>query len=276
VLRGAVLFAVGLAIWPYVGFVYLILPHYGLLLALTPLLRRLATWALLPAAAIAFLIPSIVTGVMDGHGLRGSPQPGTYDQLFDVPELVRNLVWTGGYPMVGWVGFVLVGLWLSRLRLDRRRVQAALLLGGGAIAALQPVIAWEARELGGIRDRAGAGGWASFFDGLAHSNRTAWYVLSSATAVAIIGGCLLLVALVPGPWKVPFVRLGQLALTVYLIHLVIGTNWVWPWLEHQRPALLVQLLVLGLVLAGLTAFATAWRSRLRRGPAEAALRAIAG
>ena len=119
-----------------------------------------------------------------------------------------------------------------------------------------------------------AGGWSAFFDGSAHSNRFAWYVLGSATAVAVIGGCLLLVGTVPGRWKVPLVRLGQLALTVYLIHLFIGERWVWPWIADARPSLTTQVLVLSLVFCGLMAFATAWRLRFRRGPVEGAVRVI--
>jgi uncharacterized membrane protein YeiB len=279
VVRGALLAAIGVLIWPFVGVVYLILPHYGLLLAIVPLLRRIPTAWLLPAALTAFVVPSIVTAIMDGHGLRLAPQPDSYTDLTDVAELGRVLAWTGGYPLVGWVGFVLVGLWLSRLRLGDRRVQVALLVAGSAVSLVQPLFTWAFEALGGMpkpsADQPGpAGGWSAFFDGSAHSNRFAWYVLGSATAVAVIGGCLLLVGSVPGRWKVPLVRLGQLALTVYLVHLFIGEQWVWPWIADARPALMTQVLVLTLVFCGLMAFATAWRLRFRRGPVEGTLRAI--
>jgi uncharacterized membrane protein YeiB len=278
VVRGALLAAVGLLIWPFVDVVYLILPHYGLLLALVPILRRIPTVWLLPAALAAFAVPSIITAVVDGHGFRLAPQPDTYADLSDVAEIGRYLVWTGGFPLVGWVGFVLVGLWLSRQRLGDRRVQVRLLAAGSAIALAQPLFRWAFEALGGLprptpREPAPAGGWAAFLDGAAHSNRLAWYVLGAATAVAVIGGCLLLVGSVPGRWKVPLVRLGQLALTVYLVHLFIGERWVWPWID-SRPSLTTQVLVLTLVFCGLMAFATAWRLRFRRGPVEGTLRAI--
>jgi uncharacterized membrane protein YeiB len=279
VVRGALLGAIGLAIWPLVGVVYLILPHYGLLLALVPLLRRIPTGWMLPAAVTAFVVPSVITAVVDDHGMRLAPQPGEYADLADLPELLRMLVWTGGYPLVGWVGFVLVGLWLSRQRLDERRVQVALLAAGGAIALAQPLLSWWFAAVGGLpaptaERRAPAGSWAAFLDGSAHSNRFAWYLLASATAVAVIAGCLLLVGAVPGRWRVPFVRLGQLALTAYLAHLFIGEQWVWPWIGDAKPALVVQVVVLLAVLVGLMAFATAWRWRFRRGPVETCVRAV--
>ena len=269
-----------LLIWPFVGVVYLILPHYGLLLAIVPILRRIPTAWLLPAALTAFLVPS------DRHGGDGRarpaarPNPTPTTDYTDLAELGRVLAWTGGYPLVGWVGFVLVGLWLSRLRLGERRVQVVLLVAGSAVSLAQPLFRWAFEALGGLpvptADQPGpAGGWSAFFDGSAHSNRFAWYVLGSATAVAVIGGCLLLVGSVPGRWKVPLVRLGQLALTVYLIHLFIGER-VGLAVDRRRPkpSLTTQVLVLTLVFCGLMAFATAWRLRFRRGPVEGTLRAI--
>ncbi|MGH9285129.1 MAG: heparan-alpha-glucosaminide N-acetyltransferase domain-containing protein, partial [Acidimicrobiales bacterium] len=61
--RGLVLFAIGTAVWPYADRVYLVLPHYGLLLAAVPLLRRLPAQALLAAAGAAFLAPSAIVAV---------------------------------------------------------------------------------------------------------------------------------------------------------------------------------------------------------------------
>lgn len=275
VLRGLALFAIGLAIWPYQEAVYLILPHYGLLLALVPLWRRIPTAWLLPAAAVAFVVPSLVTAVLDDHRMRSAIQPDSYEALRDVGALARYLLWTGGYPLVGWVGFVLVGLWLARLRLGDQAVQLSLLFGGVLVMLSQPVLASARVELG-PRSLDVAGGLATMVDGTAHSNRTAWYVLATATAIAVIAACLLATASPRGErllW--PLAALGQMALTAYLAHLVIGEELVWDWQEASDPSLAAQLLVALATFLSLMVAATLWRRRFRRGPVEALLRAIA-
>lgn len=274
--RGVGLLALGLVVWPLVGRVYLILPQYGVLLAVVPLLRRLSNRALLAGAAVAFLVPSAVAAVMDGHRLRAGVQPTSYGDLIDVADLARALLWTGAYPLVGWVGFVLVGLWLARQRLGERTVQLQLLAAGVAVAVLQPVLAWAATGLGGDGEQAGAGGIATFFDGSAHSNRTAWYVLGTATAMAVLAASLLVAS---GPtlgWRRPLVCLGQLALTAYLVHLLLGRQLVWDWNDRSTPSLPVQMGVVVVVLVGFAAVATIWRVRFRRGPVEGLLRAVTG
>lgn len=275
VLRGAALFLLGLAIWPYQDAVYLILPHYGVLLALAPLGRRLPSRALLALAGVAFVVPTAVTAVVEGHRMRSAVQPDSYEALRDVGELARHLLWTGGYPLVGWAGFALVGLWLVRLDLHDLYVQLSLLFGGVLVMLAQPVLAQARLELG-PRELTAAGGWATFLDGTAHSNRTAWYVLSSATAVAVVALCLLLVSAPPVERALrPLALLGQLALTAYLVHLVIGEELVWDWQERAGPSLEAQVLVASAVFAALTVGAALWRSRFRRGPLEWALRLVA-
>jgi len=264
VARGVALLALGALIWPYTDRVYLILPHYGLLLAAVVLLRRLDTRALLPLAAVAFLIPSVVAATGDAHGLRSALQPDSYDEVLDIGPTVWNLVWTGGYPLVGWIGFVLIGLWLSRQRLGDAALQWRLLVVGAAVAATQPVLA-----------SIDASWAADFLDSSAHSNRTAWYVLSAASAVAVIAGCLL-VAGVGRRLQQPLVHLGQLALSAYLLHLVVGGVLVWDWVDRSQPSLAAQVAATAAVFVALAALATAWRARFQRGPVEALLRAVSG
>jgi uncharacterized membrane protein YeiB len=274
--RGLVLFALGLALWPIFDRVYLILPHYGALLMLMPLLRRLATRWLLPVAGLAFLVPSVVVALVDGHRLRGAPQPNSYAELANLGSVVEILVWTGGYPLVGWVGFALVGLWVSRQRLGDRAVQLRLLIGGALVAATQPLWAWIHDALITPAEGQAARGWATFFDGTAHGNQTAWYVIASGTAVAVIGGCLVVADLTPAAWRLPIVRLGQLALTAYVAHLVLGEVVYWDWQDQAKPPLTTEMLIVVAVLVTFAVVATLWRVFFARGPLESGLRAVSG
>jgi uncharacterized membrane protein YeiB len=273
VVRGLALFAIGLAVWPHVDRVYLILPHYGLLLAAVPLARRLPTPALLACAAAAFLAPSAVTALVDAHNLRGSPQPDSYGELLDIGDMAGHIFWSGGYPLVGWAGFALVGLWLARHRVGEKATQVAMLGGGVAVAALQPLAAAAFDALGGVHYDPDAAGWAAFVDGAAHSNSTAWYLVAAGTAVAVVGACLLVAPRLRAALR-PIVALGQLALTAYLAHIGLGKAVVWDWTDDREPPLVAQVWVVVLVFAASAALAFAWRLRWKRGPLEGLVRAV--
>ena len=262
--RGLVLFGLGLAVWPFVDHVYLILPHYGILLALFPLVRRVPTRWLLPAAGAAFLVPSIVVSTVGDLGLRSAGQPSTYGELLDAPTVLGGLLWTGGYPLLGWAGFVLLGAWVVRLSLHDARTQWWLLVGSVAVSATQPLAAAGYRAF----DR------SPFFDSAAHSNQTAWYVLAAATAVAVLAGCMI-VARRAARVAHAVVPLGHTALTAYLAHLLVGETLVFPWLDSSRPMLAVQMMVVLGVFVGFAVGARAWLAEHRRGPLETAVRALA-
>lgn len=270
--RGLALLAAGVAMWPFVERVYLILPHYGVLLLAYPLFRRLPTRALLPLALVAFLVPSAITAVLDDHGMRAGAEPDRYVDLLDPWYVARQLTWTGGYPLVGWAGFVLVGTWVARQTLSARTTQVRLLVGGAALAGLQPLAGRAFAALAGTPSSPESGGWAAFFEATAHSNRTAWYLLASGSAVAVVAGCLLASRSAPVRALAP---LGRQALSAYVLHLLLGIV-VWRWLDRDVPPLTAQVLVVVATVAGLAVAAAAWARWFRRGPLEALMRAVTG
>jgi uncharacterized protein len=272
--RGAVVFALGLAVWPYTHRVFHILAHYGVLLATVPLWRRLPSRWLLVGASAAFVVPSAVVALLADTGLRARGQPGSYGDLADLGYLPGNLLWTGGYPLVGWLGFLLIGLWLARQPLRERVARRRILAVGVAVMLTQPLLSAAHHRAGGRRGPGRPEGFAAFFDTRAHSNRTAWYVVGAATAAVVLMLCLALTQRRPR-WAVPFSRLGQLALTAYLAHLVLGEQWLWPAYDRSRPSQLLQLLALAGVLVVFAATATVYRTRFRRGPVEALTRVLA-
>ena len=113
-----------------------------------------------------------------------------------------------------------------------------------------------------------------FLDGTAHSNQTAWYLLASASAVAVLGACLLIAGRARTLVQ-PLVPLGQVALSAYLAHLFVGEVLVFPWLRSTQPPLVAQVVVAAAVFAALAAAGSAWLAAHRRGPVETVVRALA-
>jgi uncharacterized membrane protein YeiB len=270
--RAAVLMAAGLALGPHAGAVLLILPHYAVLLALAPVLRRLPSPALLGVAGAAFTVPSTVVALVDRHRLRAAAFGDRYHDVTHPATIAAKVMWTGGYPVVGWLGFFAVGMWLVRLPLRDAAIRWWLVAGGLAVAALQPLATLGFEAAGRDPDR----GFGAFLDGRAHSNRLAWYVLATGSAVAVVALALAIDGRRRRGWTRPLVALGQLSLTAYLAHLAVGQAWVWPWRDADHPSLAAQFAVAGLVFAGFALVATLWRVVLPRGPAEAVLRWTAG
>jgi uncharacterized protein len=244
------------------------------LLVLVPFLWRIPRHWLVPAALLVFAVTTLVAATVDQHGMRRGPDPRSYGDLTDVWTIVEQLAWSGGYPLAGWVGFALVGLWVSRLRLGDRGVQTGMLLGGGAVAALQLVAVWLFNDRHATHAASQGIGWIAFADTAAHSNRFAWYVIASGTAIAVIGGSLLLTRVIRALVH-PVGVLGAMALSAYLAHLAIGFVLVWPWRDDERPALTAQLTVSATTVAALTVSALVWRRWFRRGPVETVLRSVA-
>jgi uncharacterized membrane protein YeiB len=262
--RGLVLGVLGVAIWPLVDRIYLILPHYGLLLVIVAACSRLPTGWLLPMGVTCWALPSIVVSVVDGHGLQAAEQPSSHAELLDVPHLLWQLVWSGGYPLVGWTGFALVGLWLARRDLGDASVAKRMVVVGVAAGATQ-LLSVALRS-------AAAPGSETFWDSTAHSNQLAWYVAATGSSLAVLGLCLLSGRVAAAR---PFALLGSQALSLYLLHIVIGAVIFWPWRDRVAPELGLQLLVVAGVAVALWAVAAAWTHRFGIGPLERALRHLA-
>ncbi|GHD07351.1 heparan-alpha-glucosaminide N-acetyltransferase domain-containing protein [Zhihengliuella salsuginis] len=144
VVRALLIAGIGLACGMLDTNVAVILTHYGLLfLAAVPFLgaapRTLAAWAagwlVLAPVVLYAAVPFVMAGVAP-YDVGGSP---VFADLTRPATLAADLLFTGYYPVVVWVGFLLVGLWAGRLDLSRPPIALALALGGAALAAVAEV-----------------------------------------------------------------------------------------------------------------------------------------
>jgi hypothetical protein len=184
----------------------------------------------------------------------------------DLPEVLDRLVVSGAYPLVTWGAPFLLGLVLGRLDLRAPRTQHRLAVVGALTALVAVALARLLERLLGVPDP--APGFDHLVVTTAHSQMPLWLVGGTAAGVAILGGALMAERRV-GTWWRPLVVTGQLALTVYIGHLLALH------LLPERPdlglgdlaipfaAVLVVVAVLGSLL---------WRAAFRVGPLEAFMR----
>ncbi|MGI5459804.1 DUF418 domain-containing protein [Streptomyces sp. CA-249302] len=290
VLRALVLMALGFALTALDTDVDVILSFYGLLFLLVlPLYRLSARTLACIAAAGALILPQVL------YVVRQSVEGGDWaDAVVAADPLARitgtdgfmELLFTGEYPVLTWMSFMVAGMAVARLDLARGRTFTQLSCTGGALALLGYGGSWLALHLvphalttvaaatdGGS---AGSAWWSDTVGDVTDGTPADWLLVAaphSQTTFSILGntGVALVVVAACGAAArmprllrpaTPVTAVGMTALTAYVLHIlairVVGME------DATGPALLSLLLF---TLAAML-FATTWTRHFRRGPLE--------
>ena len=115
VVRGALIAVIGLFLGELPSGIAIILVNYGALFILAPLFLRFPTWLLGATAWAWFLLAPLVS-----HAVR-TGRVGDTDLVMPAftslaaPDMWIGLVLTGYYPLLQWLGYIVLGMWLARL-----------------------------------------------------------------------------------------------------------------------------------------------------------------
>jgi uncharacterized membrane protein len=260
----------------YAVFFALLLPFVG-----WPPRRLLAT-----AAVVALLAPVLsyrVRPLLPGEGFENP----TWSSLQDPAVLLSDLLLAGVYPAVPWTAYLLTGLAVGQLALDRASTAVRLAAAGAALwAAAAAASALLLGPLGGyaaigrllgtddpevVAEAVGhsffgnvpTDSWWLLAVDARHSSTTPDLVGTTGTALLVLGVCLL-VSGRAGLLLAPLSAVGSMPLTVYTAHLL-----VLHWTDSDDPTRYYVVQVgAALVLAPL------WRRVVGRGPLEAVLAAV--
>lgn len=276
--RGLLIGLVGLLLVDLGTNIAVILPYYGLaFLAVLPVLWWPAH-RLLPLAAGWLLLAPVVALALRRHLPPGPGDQPTPSSLLHPLDLLPTLLVTGYYPVIGWTGYLLLGLAVARLDLRSALTGVRLLAGGAALAAA----AWIASALllGPLGGRAVVGDLTgAVFYGTVPTSSWWWLAIrsphsgtppdllhTSGCALAVLGLMLLLPHAVTLALS-PLAAFGGMPLTVYTAHVLAIA--VHPADGTTPPGFLLAAHVLaGCVLAA------AWRTFVGRGPLESVVRTI--
>jgi len=296
VIRSIVLLALGFALTALGTDVDVILSFYGLLfLAVLPLYRLSAPTLAVIAAAGALIMPQVL------YAIRRSIEDGDWaDTVIGADPLARvtgtdgfvELLFTGEYPVLTWMPFMVAGMAVARLDLTQDRTLARLSYVGGASALLgyggswlalhlvphalgtvamatdgaSPGSAWWSDTVGYLTDGT-PGAW--LLVAAPHSQTTFSILANTGVALIVVAACVWATDRLPRLRRLasPVSSVGMIALTVYVLHILaiyfVGME------EATAPALVALLLFTSTAVA----FATAWTRRFRRGPLEYLLHA---
>jgi hypothetical protein len=308
--RGGVLFVIGLLLVEHAPLIAVILQFYGLFFALGLLVRRLPGVWLLVLAGVTALVGGWSWLYLAPDRVRYGGWAG-WETVTDPRPLLIDLLVSGSYPALPTFSFFLVGMWVGRQALGRRKVQAVL-VGAGLGLALMGFVGGEIvtrattdrQELtetislddGGvadrIEDRVERRGESrrdavrvvvrerERADGSAPLARLADPVGHGKMPAWVIGATgwslavlgLSLLAYTRWPRLLhPVACAGQLALTFYVLQ-ALGLRWWYTEEWSKRYSYTGQLAACFLFFGVFVVLATIWRRFLSRGPLEALLR----
>jgi len=271
--RALFLFVVGLLytpIWPAD-----ILHFYGIYIAIGAFLlaaseRRL--WTL----AFVFMAVFVVLSLLFDYEQGWNWETLAYAGFWTPWGMIRHLFFNGFHPVFPWTAFLLVGMWLGRQDMSDSVLQKRILLVGIGVVCLAELVSWllvhtfPANALGADSET------VEFLFGTSPMPPMPLYLLSGGgSALVVIALSIMLTErFATARWLGPFVATGQLALTHYVAHVVIGMGLlgVLGLLENQTLFFAVGSAVI--FCAGAVLFSFFWRKRFNRGPLEWVMRRV--
>ncbi|MFE0103584.1 DUF418 domain-containing protein [Streptomyces sp. NPDC059009] len=287
VIRALILLLLGTALTLYGTPVEVILAFYGLyFLLVLPLYRLSAKPLAVIAAASALVLPQVLY-VIQQH-LPYETGSGSLWTWPDNADGLVSLLFTGSYPALSWVPFVIAGMAVARLDLAATAVRIRLAVTGVCLAVVGYGGSWLALHLvpGAAAALADSGygegssalsAWWSDIAGYPTGDTAAWLLAASphsettlsivantGVAVAVLALCLIAADALPRFRRLatPVIAVGTMSLTAYVFHIVgirlLGVE------ELPGPSLHV---LLGFIVAAMV-FATLWSRFFGRGPLE--------
>jgi uncharacterized membrane protein len=267
VLRGALLLPLGLWLQEFEHGALVILQYYAIYFLFVAFVLTLPDRCLLVGGAVGLVAGPLVYL----WGQTVAPEwyaRGETASLGDpIAKIADDLLLTGAYPLVTWAAPLLVGLWIGRRDLAAPAVRWWLLILGLALAVSAALAAdGLSAAFGGVSGEPGESGFAALLTDQPHRQMPLWMLGSIGSACAVLGGMLLLADRLPRvTW--PLAATGQLALTVYVGHLLLLA--ALPELL-KREEVTEAFLTVGVFVLLVAAACTLWRAVLPRGPLEAA------
>ncbi|MDQ0596441.1 hypothetical protein QF037_000786 [Streptomyces canus] len=253
-------------------FFLLVLPLYRL--AAMPLALIAVGWALVGPQLLYALKPVVGGRVFLSYGEADGPV---------------SLFFTGGYPALTWVPFVIAGIAVARCDLAATAVRIRLALTGVALAATGYGGSWLALRLvpgaaEAVRKAEEGPGMSSvssvspdsigiFGDAPAgmlasapHSEATLSIVAATGVAIVVITAWLVAMGAFPRLCRLarPVIAVGSMSLTAYVYHIVAI------WLLNTEDQTIASLCVLLGFIASVTVLATIWSRFFQAGAARMA------
>lgn len=290
-LRALLITSIGLLLGPTDTTVAIILPYYGILFLLAVPLLGLGRRTLLGLSVVFAVLGPVamqlvrvtwpdMPQIQDEYSFSlAAAQPGVF---------LTDMLLTGFYPALPWMAYICVGIAVGRMDLTSRKIAAALVAAGSALAASMWLLSMVLLGPGGGLNRivaatpmlsreeinsilifggntgtsaetlpATTGWWLAILSPYTSTPVTILHTLG--IALAALGAVLLLVPLLGGAAN-PLAAMGSMTLTLYSAHVIVLATEI---LDEGRPVMSITIQCIVFLLA-----AVLWRNAVGKGPLE--------
>jgi uncharacterized membrane protein YeiB len=199
-----------------------------------------------------------------------------YRGLWTATGLARNLFFDGFRSVFPWAGFLLFGMWLGRLDLLDSAVNLRVALAGAGTAIAAELASWHCVSVITQRLEGMDPETIKYVFGTESMPALPLFILASiGAATTIVAVCVRIGQRWPRLFR-PLAATGQMALTWYAAHIVLGLGAVVALdLTSSQPLPLAAGCGVGF-FAGAVLLSWLWKARFRHGPLEWLMRVVAG
>lgn len=254
-----------------------ILHFYGWYIGVGALLIAFPSRALLAAAALLVVaFPMLLTAF--SYEAEWNVDTLTYERFWTPAGQARHLFFNGFHPVVPWIAFLLFGMWLGRQDVLDPAVRRRLFIGGAAVAlTIEIVSAALVAQLTRGASAEDAEVVVALLGSEALPPMPFYMLAAGGTATALIMLAVGFAQRFPGaPGTRALVAAGQLALTIYVAHVLIGMGALSAVGRLENQSLPFAVAASAAFYAIAVAFAVLWRKRFDRGPLEWVMRKWSG
>lgn len=195
----------------------------------------------------------------------------TYEGFWTLDGMIRHIVFNGFHPIFPWCGFLIFGLWLGRQDLSDETVRRSLFKWSFGILVLTEVCFYLLRIL--VGDGTSVGMSKDEIDFLFTTSiipPLPQYMLSAgSSAILVLLGCIKFTQAFPisriNGW---LSETGQLSLTLYVAHVIIGMGVLETFGLLYNQNIQVSLIASLLFCITSVVFSVFWLNRFKLGPLE--------
>jgi len=263
--RAVFLFVIGLLytpLWPAD-----ILHFYGVYIAIAALILTISDrqlWLGATGLSLAFLISVFIFDYEKGWDFSTL----TYLDFWTFSGMFRHIFFNGFHPVIPWLAFILIGMWLGRQEVDNIQIRKRIFWMGFSMVAV-------AETLSFILVRKFSGEIASVFSTTPMPPMPLYILAGAGTSIIIIMLCLEITFRYPNSRIFPpLVATGQLALTLYVAHVVIGMGFLEIIGRLENQTLSFAIISAAIFSALAIIFSYYWKKRFQHGPLEWVIRKI--